>query len=386
MRRLQVKTTTGFSIRAFCAFALGASVTLLAQHASAAPVVYLAGDSTVMTYKSGYNLYPQQGWGGRLPDMFTTGVTFSNRAIGGRSSKSFVDEGRLASILSVIQPGDYLFIQFGHNDGSSNTALHTDPFTSYKTYLAMYIDLARQYGAIPVLVTPMGRRNYDSSGQFINDFVDRCTAIKELATEKSVPLIDLNSKSIAFYNGVGAPATGDIFLWLNAGDYPNFPNGVSDNTHFQEYGAGQLARLVAEGIEESQLDLRAFIGAVTYPAEAGVLSGAGTAREKSNSGWQGQGYVSFSSAGGALTFDHVIGRDGGPGTLRIRYANGGAKPRTGKLVVNGHATPITFKPTASWTTWVTVDVPIRLRSGTANTIALEAAGCELASIDDLTVL
>src|SRR6266571_2401212 len=84
--------------------------------AHAVPVIYIAGDSTVMTYKASYNLYPQQGWGGRLPDYFTTAVTWSNRAIGGRSSKSFVDEGRLASILSVILPGDYLFIQFGHND------------------------------------------------------------------------------------------------------------------------------------------------------------------------------------------------------------------------------------------------------------------------------
>jgi lysophospholipase L1-like esterase len=386
MRRLHVITTNSFSIKAFYALALGACVTVLAQQASAAPVVYLAGDSTVMTYKSGYNLYPQQGWGGRLPDMFTTGVTFSNRAIGGRSSKSFVDEGRLASILSVIQPGDYLFIQFGHNDGSSNTALHTDPFTSYKTYLSMYIDLARQYGAIPVLLTPMGRRNYDSSGQFINDFVDRCTAVKELAAEKNVPLIDLNTKSIAFYNGIGAPATGDVFLWLNAGDYPNFPNGVSDNTHFQEYGASQLARLVAEGIEENQLGIRSFIGAVTYPAEAAVLSGAGTVREKTNTGWQGQGYVNFPATGGALTFNHVIGRDGGPGTLRIRYANGGPTARTGKLVVNGSATPITFKPTASWTSWVTEDVPITLNSGTDNTIALQSTGCDLANIDDLTVL
>ena len=98
---------------------------------SAAPVVYLAGDSTVMTYYSGS--YPKQGWGGRLPGYFLPGVSFSNHAIGGRSSKSFYDEGRLSTILLSIKPGDYLFIQFGHNDGNADPKLHTDPFTSYKT-------------------------------------------------------------------------------------------------------------------------------------------------------------------------------------------------------------------------------------------------------------
>ncbi len=354
--------------------------------AKAAPVVYLAGDSTVMSYRASYHLYPQQGWGGRLPDYFKAGVSFTNKAIGGRSSKSFVDEGKLAGILSVIQPGDYLFIQFGHNDGNSSLALHTDPFTTYKTYLAMYIDGARQYGATPVLVTPMGRRNYDSTGKFNNDFVDRVTAMKQLATEKNVKLIDLNAKSIAFYNGIGAPATGDVFLWLAAGQYPNFPNGISDNTHFQEYGAGQLARLVAQGIEENQLGIASLIGAITYPAEAAVLSGTGTIREKTNAGWQGQGYVNFPTTGGTLTLNNVIGGTGGAKTLRIRYALGAAVARTGQLVINGTATNITFTPSGTWTTWVTQDVAVTLKSGTANTIELKSTGGDLANIDDLTVL
>jgi lysophospholipase L1-like esterase len=352
--------------------------------AAAAPVIYLAGDSTVMSYGSGN--YPQQGWGRRLQDMFPAGVTFSNRAIGGRSSKSFYDEGRLALILSVIKPGDYLFVQFGHNDVYSDPRLHTDPFTTYKTYLAMYIDLPRQYGAIPVLVTPMGRRRYDSSGNFINDFVDRSTAMKQLAQEKNVPLIDLNAKSIAFYNGIRAPATTDVFLWLAAGQYPKFPNGVSDITHFQEHGAAQLARLVAEGIDENGLAIRSLIGAVLYPAEAGVLSGTGTVRARTYSGWQGRGYVDFPASGGALTFNRVIGKDGGARTLRIRYANGAATTRSGQLVVNGAVTAIAFAPSGSWSSWLTKDVPVTLNSGTANAISLRSSGADLANVDGLTVL
>jgi lysophospholipase L1-like esterase len=363
-------------------FAVLLGITLWRQ-AAAAPVVYLAGDSTVMSYGSGN--YPQQGWGGKMQSLFTSGLTFNNRAIGGRSSKSFVDEGRLASILGVIKPGDYLFVQFGHNDGYSDLRLHTDPFTTYKIYLAMYIDLSRQYGAIPVLVTPMGRRRYDSTGRFINDFVDRSTAMKQLAAEKSVPLIDLNAKSIAFYNAIGVAATTDVFLWLAANQYPKFPNGVSDGTHFQEYGAGQLARLVVQGIEENRLGIRSLIGAVNYPAEAGALSGFGTVRERTYGGWEGRGYVNFPVAGGAMTLNQVIGKSGGLRTLRIRYANG-ASARTGQLVVNGITSSIRFNPTGSWSTWLTIDVIVSLNSGTANAISLKSVGGDLANIDSITVL
>lgn len=371
------------SARTTCLIVLFAILGVFARPASAAPVVYLAGDSTVMTYFS--NNYPKQGWGARLPDAFTTGVTFNNRAVGGRSSKSFVDEGRLGSILSVIKPGDYLFIQFGHNDDLRDVRLRTEPYTSYKVYLAMYIDLARQYGANPVLVTPMGRRRYDSAGRFLNDFVDRSIAMKQLAAEKSVPLIDLNAKSIAFYTGIGVPASTDVFLWLAANQYPNFPNGVLDPTHFQEYGAGQLARLVVQGIAESVPGLRGFIGAVNYPAEAGVITGAGTVRERSFAGWQGRGYINFPATGGAVTLNNVIGRASGARTLRIRYANGSGVARSGQLVVNGVVTSISFARSGSWTTWITKDVTVNLRSGTANTISLRSTGGDLANIDGIIV-
>jgi lysophospholipase L1-like esterase len=366
-------------------FGLLAAVALLWQAvAHAAPVVYLAGDSTVVSYGSGN--YPQQGWGGRIKDYFGPGISFSNRAIGGRSSKSFVDEGRLAAILAVIKPGDYLFVQFGHNDGYSEPHLHTDPYTSYKVYLAMYVDLARQYGAIPVLVTPMGRRRYDGSGQFLNDFADRAAAMKQLASEKNVPLIDLNASSIALYTTVGVTGSKDVFLWLAPGQYPNFPSGVSDGTHFQEYGAGQLARLVVQGIAATGLGMRAFIGAVHYPAEAASLSGTGTVRARNYSGWQGKGYVDFPVTGGSLTFTRVIGKSGGSKTLRIRYANGGASVRSGQLLVNGVASSISFAPTGSWSNWASRDVVVSLRSGAANSVSLRSTGADLANIDGFTVL
>jgi hypothetical protein len=175
-------------------------------------------------------------------------------------------------------------------------------------------------------------------------------------------------------------------LYLAPGQYPNWPNGVTDITHFQEYGAAQLARLVVQGIEENRLPLRSLIGAVAYPAEAAVLAGAGTLRERSYGGWQGRGYVNFPVNGGAMTLKGVIGKGGGTRTLRIRYANGFSNVRSGQLVVNGTVYTISFAPSGAWSTWVNKDVLVTLGAGTANTITLRSTGADLANIDTLTVL
>ncbi|WP_426451826.1 rhamnogalacturonan acetylesterase [Paenibacillus sp. S-38] len=221
------------------------------------PTAYLAGDSTVQTYSSRY--YPQAGWGQKIGEYFTDDVIFANKAIGGRSSRSFVNDGRLDTILNEIRPGDYLFVQFGHNDASSNPERYAAPYTTYKEYLKMYLDGAKQRGATPVLVTPVGRRSWDANGLFKNDFPDYYAAMKQVAEEQNVQLLDLNSRSIAFYNTVGIEETKALFLWLEPGVYPNFPNDVQDNTHFQEAGAVEIARLVTEGIRDLQLGIAAFI-------------------------------------------------------------------------------------------------------------------------------
>jgi lysophospholipase L1-like esterase len=368
----------------FAVIALG-----LAASALAAPIVYIAGDSTVMTYRASLNLYPQQGWGAHLPEWFNAGISFSNHAIGGRSSRSFVEDGHLQAILDVIQPGDYLLIQFGHNDASSDATRHTDPFTTYKQYLKMYIDGARQHSATPVLITPVGRRSTNSDGTFKNDFPDYCTAMKQLGTETSTPVIDLMSRSISFYNSIGFAATANVHLWLQAGQYPNWPNGVSDSTHFQEYGSVEIARLVKEGIQATTLPLKSFLKSAigtTYAAESATRSGTGMVLETVNGGYHGTGYVNFPTTGGALTFNNVNGGTGGTKIIRIRFALGITTSRTGQLVVNGVTSNFTCNPTTAWTTWVTFDVSKTLNSGTANTIQLKSTGQDLANIDELTVL
>ncbi|HPD00331.1 MAG TPA: GDSL-type esterase/lipase family protein [Acetivibrio sp.] len=212
--------------------------------------IYIASDSTAQTYISSYA--PQAGWGQFLGQYFTSNVVITNKAIGGRSSKSFVVEGRLDEILNVIKPGDYLFIQFGHNDATiSNPDRYAAPYTTYKEYLGKFVDGARQKGAIPVLITPVARLNYKNNS-FVNDFPDYCTAMKQVAQEKNVKLIDLMSKSLNYYTSIGY---NEVFTY-----YMVSVNNT-DYTHFTEKGAKQIARLVAEGVKETNLDITKYLNA-----------------------------------------------------------------------------------------------------------------------------
>ncbi|WP_308301751.1 rhamnogalacturonan acetylesterase [Neobacillus cucumis] len=230
----------------------------MAQQAPKPVTIYLAGDSTVSDYPS--SLFPRSGWGQVLPTMLDQQVTIRNFAKRGRSSKSFINEGRLNWILNSIQKGDYLFIQFGHNDEKVKYPnLHTNPNTTYKSYLKHYIDGARKKGAIPILVTPVQRMSFSSDGRALNTHGRYPAAMKALAKEENVPVIDLASKSRRLYQQLGSVDTKRLFLWLKAGKYPNYPQGVKDPTHFQEYGAEQIAKLVIEGIEELHLPLENHI-------------------------------------------------------------------------------------------------------------------------------
>ena len=210
------------------------------------PTVYLAGDSTVSTYTAAQA--PQQGWGQRLQELFTSDVVIVNRALGGRSSKSFIDEGHLAEILAVIKPGDYLLAQWGINDRSvAGPDRATDPATTFRTYLRQYIDGARAKNAIPVLVTPTPRHQFNN-GVFENGFPAYCAAIIAVGAETNTPVIDLQAKGLAYYTSIGdARVISTIIL-----------NGT-DPLHFNMEGAFQMARLVAQGVLELQLPISPFV-------------------------------------------------------------------------------------------------------------------------------
>ncbi|HST80962.1 MAG TPA: rhamnogalacturonan acetylesterase [Kineosporiaceae bacterium] len=208
--------------------------------------IYVAGDSTASIYDA--TLAPRTGWGQALPVFTGPAVTVRDAALSGASSKSFADLGLLDTILSTISPGDYLLISFGHNDEKADEARHTDPYTTYQSYLRRYLDGARQHGAHPVLVTPVERRRFDTAGHALLSHGEYPEAMRQLAAAEGVPLIDLTTSSRARWEALGPEGTQAEFLWLDPAENPNYPDGVQDNTHFQAHGAIEVARLIAQDL------------------------------------------------------------------------------------------------------------------------------------------
>lgn len=212
------------------------------------PTLFLAGDSTVTDQPSGQ--FPYAGWGQMIGVCFNSGIAVSNHARSGRSSKSFIDEGRLNRLWKHVKPSDYLFVQFAHNDEKDNEG-GTKPFTTYQEYLQEYIAGARERGAFPVLVSPMHRRFFDENGHICNTHGEYIEAMRQLAEREHVPYLDLAAKSKLYFQELGPERTKDVFLWAEPGQYPHFPEGAKDNTHFTEMGGAAIAGLVAECIREA---------------------------------------------------------------------------------------------------------------------------------------
>lgn len=216
--------------------------------------VYLAGDSTVADQRR----EPWAAWGQMLPRFFRAGVAIANHAESGESLKSFIGEKRLAKLLETIKAGDYLFIQFAHNDQKPG-ASHVDAFTTYEECLKFYIDEARKKGAIPVLVTSMHRRNFDDANKIVNTLGDYPEAMRKLAGQENVPMIDLNAMSRTLFETMGPEGTLKAFVHFPAGTFPGQDAELKDDTHFTAYGAYELARCIVAGIEENKLDIAKYL-------------------------------------------------------------------------------------------------------------------------------
>lgn len=214
--------------------------------------IYIAGDSTVQTYRASYA--PQQGWGAFIGDYFDGTVNVENHAIAGRSSKSFYDNGRLDTILEKIGAGDYLFVQFGINDSAASNAERyaptcgTVPGTegSYEFYMAKYIEGAMSKGATPVLLSPTLSLKNNSNGIFIPSYTNYTDSVKKLAAYYKIPYIDLNGLMADHYNYVG---------YDTAYTYHMCSTGSTDMTHFTETGANAVAGLIADAVKNLGLDI-----------------------------------------------------------------------------------------------------------------------------------
>jgi lysophospholipase L1-like esterase len=222
------------------------------------PVLYLAGDSTVVDQY----YEPWAAWGQMLPRFFLPGIVIANHAESGETTKSFVSEHRLAKIMTTMKPGDYLFIQFAHNDmkpGAVSPGVAVVPIAEYKKLLIDYIAQTRAKGATPVLVTAMNRRTFDDAGKITNSFGPYPDAMREVAAEQKVTLIDLNAMSKTLFEAMGPEGTLKAFMHYPADSFPGQTAPINDDTHFNSYGAYELARCIVHGIREANLPLTKFL-------------------------------------------------------------------------------------------------------------------------------
>lgn len=230
----------------------------LAWAASPAPQrIVIIGDSTVCNYAA--SKYPMAGWGQLLSLYFRAGsVTVVDNAIGGRSTRSFIEDGHWAATLASLRPGDILMVQFGHNDRDHSKAERYTDTADYKKYLAQYAAEARAKGAHPVFVTPMNMNTWTGSAVrevFTEGANNYRAAMIHAAEAARVPVLDLEKKSKLLMDTLGqAYLTKFHFLGLDTGEYPNYPDGSADGTHFQELGALENARMVVEEISRQPND------------------------------------------------------------------------------------------------------------------------------------
>ncbi len=220
------------------------------------PHLYIIGDSTAAAYPP--NRHPLTGWAQVLQDYFDPHkLLIADKARSGRSSKSFRDEGAWTHVESRLRKGDYVMIQFGHNDEKkADPKRYTEPGTTYRHYLKRYIEDTRAKGATPILLTPVNRNSWTDDGALQDTHGEYPDAVRGLAKELKVTLIDLHAQTQELFKRLGPDEAGTLFMNLKAKVWPNYPEGYTDNTHFQEQGAHAICRVVCAELARMALPLK----------------------------------------------------------------------------------------------------------------------------------
>jgi lysophospholipase L1-like esterase len=246
-----------------------AVLTLLGFQGERPARLYLIGDST-MADKPLIGT-AERGWGQVLPLFFDRGVVVENHARNGRSTKSFIAEGRWQTVLDKLQQGDYVFIQFGHNDAKKeDTSRFAEPHTDYKKNLLRFVTDAREKGATPILFTPVSRRQFDDHGNLVDTHGDYPIVVRELAAEQKVSLIDVHQSTMQWLRRLGPDDSKRAFVWIKPDLYTANRAGRQDNTHFNESGALNVAQLVVDGLKDLNLPLAKHLKALDESAMVGL--------------------------------------------------------------------------------------------------------------------
>lgn len=215
--------------------------------------VYLVGDSTMSIKEPEF--FPETGWGMPFAYFFDSTVVLDNRAKNGRSTKSFIEENLWKPITDNLHAGDYVFIQFGHNDEVKEKIGRYTTLEEFKTNLLRFVNDTKNKKAIPVLLTPVARRRFGTTGKVEGSHPFYSDAVREIATNNKTTLIDLDKESQELLNLYGADFSKQLFLHLQPNEHPNYPAGTEDNTHFSELGARKIAQIVLAEIKKLKLEL-----------------------------------------------------------------------------------------------------------------------------------
>ena len=209
--------------------------------------IFIAGDSTASIKET--KAYPETGWGMPFVYFWDSTVTVVNKAKNGRSTKSFRNEKLWQQILDESSEGDYVFIQFGHND-EVPTKSNATTEVEFRNNLTVFVNEAKSRKLNSILLTPVARRKFDSTGKIVGTHDVYAQIVREVAVKEKVPLIDMDKKGQELYQQMGVETSKLLFLHLKPGEHPNHPGGKEDNTHFSELGARMVAQLVLGEIKK----------------------------------------------------------------------------------------------------------------------------------------
>jgi lysophospholipase L1-like esterase len=218
-----------------------AAVFAMTGFASVPPRVFMIGDSTMANKPLDL---PERGWGMALGGFLVDSTMVQNHAVNGRSTKSFIDEGRWEKVVAALQPGDFVIIQFAHNDEKKeDPKRYADPARSFRDNLRRFIREAREKHASPILATPACRRKFDAAGKLVDTHGAYPAAVRAVAKEENIPLLDLERATSSWLQKTGDVASRKFFMWLEPGAHPKIQDGRKDDTHFVEAGAAKVAEL-----------------------------------------------------------------------------------------------------------------------------------------------
>ncbi|WP_370895856.1 rhamnogalacturonan acetylesterase [Chryseobacterium gossypii] len=232
------------------------SIVIFAQQR---PTLFLIGDST-MANKENPEKNPEYGWGQVLPQFLTTGIEVQNHAMNGRSSKSFRTEGRWDKVEKQLKKGDFVIIQFGHNDQKfKDSTKFTNPYTQYRANLERYVNETRAKGATPILMTSIVRRNFNEKGVLIDTHKEYPLVVRMVADDLKVPFVDMQLLTEQLEISYGPENSKKLHLHYKEGENPYYPKGKDDDTHLSRLGAESVAKLALKDLKKLKTGLEKYI-------------------------------------------------------------------------------------------------------------------------------